>query len=59
MDDYAGGISSYYELSENRLVIAQEKLDRLVAQVKYLVAADFHELMKAHEVIDRLAVARD
>lgn len=58
MDDYAGGIGSYYELSENRLVTAQEKLDRLLAQVKYLVAADFHELMKAHEVIDRLAVAR-
>ena len=58
MDDYAGGIGSYYEVSEERLVTAKEKLDRLRTQVDYLVADDFHELMKAHEVIDRLAVAR-
>jgi|SRR5690554_552432 len=57
MDEYAGGIGSFYEINEHRLVRAGDELRRLQEQVRYLVAGDSHELMQAHEVIDRLIVA--
>lgn len=58
MDEYAGGISRYYEMNERELSIAQRKLEKLKNQVKYLTAGDLHELMNCHEVIDRIDVAR-
>lgn len=57
MDQYAGGVSSFYEMNEERLEIAEKQLKSLRGQDKYLVARDPHELMQAHEVLDRLEVA--
>jgi len=58
MNEYAGGISTYYEMNEGGLLQARKKLSELREQLKYLVAKDWHELMLAHEVIDRVDVAR-
>jgi adenylylsulfate reductase subunit A len=44
-------------MNEERLEIALRQLKVLKSQVKYLVARDLHELMLAHEVIDRIDVA--
>lgn len=58
MDEYAGGIGSYYEMNEAGLVKASEELDRLKDQEIHLSAVDPHQLMLCHEVSDRIAVAR-
>lgn len=58
MDEYAGGISAGYELYEEKLLLAREKLGELKKLLPQLKAADLHELMQAHEVIDRVDVAR-
>lgn len=57
MDQYAGGVSTYYETNEERLQVALKQVRRLKNQVPYLVAVDLHELMQAHEVIDRIDLA--
>ncbi|MHB9094420.1 MAG: adenylyl-sulfate reductase subunit alpha [Eubacteriales bacterium] len=59
MDKYAGGISANYELCEPKLLRARELLITLQHEVKKnILAADVHELVKAHELIDRVLVAR-
>lgn len=59
MDEYAGGISANYELCEPKLLKAREFLNSLSQNVNGdITAIDMHELMKAHEVIDRVLVAR-
>lgn len=58
MDEYAGGLSSYYEMNEEKLLVAVQKLAKLAGQIQYLIAQDWHELMEAHEVIDRIEVAK-
>lgn len=58
MDEYAGGISTNYELNEERLLTARNLVERLRERTEYLVARDSQELVKAHEVIDRIDVAR-
>ncbi len=58
MDEYAGGISSFYEINEAGLVKAREELGRLKRQEVHLSATDPHQLMLCHEVLDRIAVAR-
>jgi len=57
MDEYAGGVSSYYEMSEPRLMEAEKKLQQLRNQIPFLIAKDYFELMNVHEVIDRIDVA--
>ncbi|MBI5417447.1 adenylyl-sulfate reductase subunit alpha [Candidatus Poribacteria bacterium] len=57
MDEYAGGLRSFYEMNDERLVVARKHLNRMKNQIKFLISADSHELMKAHEVIDRIDVA--
>ena len=57
MDEYAGGISQYYKTNEERLDYALKHLNILYDQVQYLYAKDLHDLMGAHEVIDRIYVA--
>lgn len=58
MDEYAGGISCFYELSENRLIKSRNYLSRMEELIPYLKAKDSHQLMKVHEVIDRIEVAK-
>ncbi|MFW5787749.1 MAG: adenylyl-sulfate reductase subunit alpha [Halanaerobiales bacterium] len=57
MDEYAGGISKYYEMNEKELLIAIKKIKELKTQIKYLNADDLHQLLNCHEVIDRVTVA--
>jgi len=58
MDEYAGGISAQYGTSQGELEIARLHLGRLDSELSALRARDAYELMHAHELIDRLVVAR-
>jgi adenylylsulfate reductase subunit A len=58
MDEYAGGIGTFYEMDEKRLLVARKMLQKLKTQVKNLIAENLHELMLAHDVIDRIDVAQ-
>ncbi|MCW5830390.1 MAG: adenylyl-sulfate reductase subunit alpha [Deltaproteobacteria bacterium] len=58
MDEYAGGISKEYELRADRLDIARHALRKLEGVVDRMAAPQMHDLMLAHEVIDRILVAR-
>jgi len=57
MDEYAGGVHQFYRMNEERLNYALKNIKILQDQEKYIFARDLHDLMNAHEVIDRLAVA--
>lgn len=58
MDEYAGGISTNYAFTEQSLLVAKEQLLELEQLAPKVGAPNYHELMRAHEVIDRLLVAR-
>ncbi len=58
MDEYAGGIRTAYKMNEAGLSMAQEYLERLGGDLSRMKARDHHELMNAHEVVDRIDVAR-
>lgn len=58
MDEYAGGIGTFYEMDEKRLLVARRMLQKLKKQTKHLIAKNLHELMLAHDVIDRIDVAQ-
>lgn len=58
MDEYAGGISSNYILNEQKLLKAKKYIKQLKEESNNLYATNLHELMKCHEVIDRLDIAR-
>lgn len=57
MDEYAGGVSRYYEMNDSELKIAEKKVKHLKTQIQYLLADDLHDLMNCHEIIDRIDVA--
>ena len=57
MDEYAGGIASGYILNEQKLLRARKYLKGLKEETNNLYATNMHELMKCHEVIDRLDVS--
>lgn len=58
MEQYAGGASTYYEMNDEMLNIARQRLAKLPAELDHLVASDLHQLMKVHEVADRVDVAQ-
>ncbi len=58
MDEYAGGLSTRYELNEERLMTGKVLLRDLKAEVPYLKAESYHELINCLEVIDRIDVAQ-
>lgn len=57
MDEYAGGVHQFYRMNEERLLNALRNVNIMKEQLKYMTATDLHELMMAHETIDRLDVA--
>jgi len=57
MEQYAGGVSTFYEMNEAMLEIARKRVAQLPTECEALVAADLHQLMKVHEIIDRVDVA--
>ncbi len=58
MEEYAGGASCNYEMNEERLMMARQHLAELPDQFDQLVVEDTHDLMRAHEVLDRVVVAQ-
>jgi adenylylsulfate reductase subunit A len=58
MDEYAGGISQQYGYSEGELKIADLHLKRLCEEFNAITASSLHELLHAHELMDRVTVAR-
>ncbi|GAB6138658.1 adenylyl-sulfate reductase subunit alpha [Halanaerobaculum tunisiense] len=58
MDEYAGGLSTDYQLQEEKLLTARRLLKQLAADLSTGKADDFHQLMKFHEVLDRVDVAQ-
>ncbi|MEK7703034.1 MAG: adenylyl-sulfate reductase subunit alpha [Nitrospirota bacterium] len=58
MDQYAGGAATGYDMNEELLTLARERLSALPADCSQMTATDWHQLMKAHEVIDRVDVAQ-
>ncbi|MFW5985500.1 MAG: adenylyl-sulfate reductase subunit alpha [Halanaerobiaceae bacterium] len=58
MDEYAGGVSRYYEMNGRQLKLARKRLKHLKEQIQYLKADNLHQLLACHEVIDRIDVAR-
>jgi adenylylsulfate reductase subunit A len=58
MDEYAGGATAHYELTESKLIIARDKLKKLEAKLQYLRAKDNHELVSCLELIDKFDVAK-
>lgn len=59
MDEYAGGLSTGYELCESKLLIARKLLRDLEGDIsRNIRAEDMYQLVKVHEVIDRVLVAR-
>jgi len=58
MDEHAGGMSQDYELTAARLDVARRSLKKLEESLERMVARNLHELMLAHEVTDRVLVAR-
>jgi len=58
MDEYAGGATSHYELTESKLIIARKKLKELKGKLQLLSAGDKHELVSCLELIDRFDVAK-
>jgi len=57
MDEYAGGIYTFYEIHGRRLDIARRLVAELKTDVAQLLARDFHELNLCCEVIERIEVA--
>ncbi len=58
MEEYAGGSTQHYEMNEEQLKLARQHLSKLPAQLGLLEATDLHDLMKVHEVMDRIDVAQ-
>lgn len=57
MDEYAGGVHQFFRMNKEGLAYALRHIKMMKEQVQYLIAEDLHELMEAHEIIDRLDVA--
>lgn len=57
MDEYAGGVGTFYEMNQERLEVALKLVRKLREEFSFLIARDWHELMQCHEVIDRVEVA--
>jgi len=58
MDEYAGGVTAHYELTESKLIIARDKLRELKDKLRSLRAEDNHELVSCLKLVDRLDVAK-
>ncbi len=58
MDEYAGGISTYYQYNEKQLNLADEKIDWLLKLTNQISAPDMHELLFAYELKERLWICK-
>lgn len=58
MDEYAGGISERYIVNEKKLLIAKKEMEKLEKDKEYIKAENIRELVKYHELSDRILIAR-
>lgn len=58
MDEYAGGISAGYIMNRTKLQLAAQLIEELLKISQTLSAENLHELLKIHEIIDRLYVCK-
>lgn len=58
MDEFAGGATSHYELTESKLIIARKKLKKSEGKLQLLRVEDRHRLVSCLELIDRFDVAK-
>jgi len=58
IDEYAGGYSMNYATNREKLLLARELLQILSGKIKNIHAANLHELMRTHEIKDRILLAR-
>lgn len=58
MDEYAGGISTYYQFNEKQLALAKEKIEKIEKLAENVNAGDMHELMFVYELKERLTVCK-
>jgi adenylylsulfate reductase subunit A len=58
MDEYAGGITSYYQFNESNLSLADEKISQLLKLWENLKARDMRELLEVYELRERLVVCK-
>lgn len=58
MDQYAGGISTYYRFNEAGLELADQKIQVVMRLSDTLKAKDDYDLMKIYELRERLIVCR-
>jgi adenylylsulfate reductase subunit A len=57
MDEYVGGVSTFYMTNEHMLAVAEQELETLKEDAQRLRAKDLHELMRAWENRHRLLAA--
>lgn len=58
MDNYAGGISTYYRYNEKQLRIAADKITLIQNMTKKLHAKDMDDLLHIYELRERLVVCQ-
>ncbi|MCP4715909.1 MAG: adenylyl-sulfate reductase subunit alpha [Deltaproteobacteria bacterium] len=58
MEEYAGGSTQNYETSREKLMLAKQYLNKLSERTREIRAADYHALMRVHDSLDRLLLAR-
>jgi adenylylsulfate reductase subunit A len=58
MEEYAGGSTQNYETSRDKLLLARKYLLTLSEKSEDIKATDSHELMRVHETMDRILLAR-
>ena len=58
MDTYAGGIGSHYQFNAKQLELAKEKIEQIEKLSQNVSASDYHELMFAYELKERLTVCQ-
>lgn len=58
MDEYAGGISTYYRYTEKQLGVARKHIERLTKLGEKLRGHDNYELLKIFELKERLLICR-
>lgn len=58
MDLYAGGISVNYTLDEEKLLKAKQLLKQLDRESHKIKVSNYHDLLRTHEVMDLILVAR-
>jgi adenylylsulfate reductase subunit A len=58
MDEYAGGISTGYVYNEEKLKVANERIEQLFEICYRLKAGNMHELLFIYEILDRLYICK-